>query len=489
MRHLELSILAFIAAVFSDALGAQSAAVQGQTRQFRIDLTKIEPVKTNPNSILAVESLLVENEETFGSIPRFRGTSLAHIGMSVKSRGPSPASSSLRLSFTNQGGITAESCQIGFTICRQMKMSSTGKNQFLLNIDNSEIEVRPEREPCTDGLTKCQLDIPSWALSGLITNKGWPEIPEVLTLVQQPTALLLVNGITGQHFSTIQLADTLPRGTRMKSAAFNRDGTLRIVFAASVLLIDFNRDQLLMATPQGVMLGSRGAAGGSVLSFSKFLDNGSSQNQPPLFLNASFAVWPDESGRIARDSDGTPSLGQKSNRNKASLLQVSETNEGLAEEAFNREGKADVSVVDVSRGDVLSNKTYGLTGGPSQMANTLLVGRTLYQLTSSGFYIYGDSSLVPFVRGNQPSQMKILDEGHIFWPQNKTQGCTLVHEIQNMDAPQLSQPTALSLPCSALESIRTGHTGVVASERKGNQLTNTVWTTRPASPVRKNSGR
>ena len=195
-----MATAAVLAAMSPDALGAPSGTVQGQTRQFPIDLTKLEPVKANPNSIWAVESILLENQDTFGSIPRLHGTSLAHIGMNVKSRGSSPTSSSLCLNFTNQGGITAETCQSGPTNCRPLKTTSTGKNQALVTLDGAEIEIRPEREPCTGGLSQCQLEIPSWALSGFLTNKGWPEIPEVLTLVQQGSSLLLVNGITGQHF-------------------------------------------------------------------------------------------------------------------------------------------------------------------------------------------------------------------------------------------------------------------------------------------------
>jgi hypothetical protein len=462
------------------AFAGNAESIKGVASTFTADLSNLPFVKKAPNSNIEVESLIVPENALWSDSFLPMGLGLSNVGIIAKKGDAGNIASSLHLRFSASGGFSAESCKASFSSCTILIPKQNGR-VFSLRVDGVDLDVSPELNPCSNVQQQCSLKIPSWGLKNLTENRGIASAPKVVAVVHHSQGMALVNAETGNLFVDLGIHPKIKTLGKMVEAGFHQDGTVAVRFVHGILLLDLARDQFLLADSAGLWTGSHGVAALAHTSAQQILEREHVNNDlgVPLYLDGTIAIWPNEFLIIKRTSGGLPVVAaQKTKKSSAAFVSISEGRSGLVALAA-QNNNAQILRFELASSEFVSRKKVPIFGGESQIANSVLVGENIFQLTAKGYYYHSDSGFKSFSLSKNGNKVRFISEGHAFWPQERSNGCTLAHGVQNAQSPGDFRISGLTLPCAIKTNIRAGEHGVSAFELRDKKLTTHIWLPKP----------
>jgi hypothetical protein len=428
------------------------------------------------STFLAAESLVVGDSAEFFQPIRFTNMRMANVGMSVKSGNPLWVSSSLKLRFSQGGALHAEACQASFMGCVQIPTKPENKT-FAVKLDGVELAIRPEQSPCNTGHRACSMNISSWGLNSLVTNKSFLAPPQILAIVQSPSHFDLMDAVNGKPFAKILTHEFIRDLGKLTKAHTHNTGALQITFEHGIAQFDFQNDQVLVANKHGLWLSSHGISAGAKGVFNpiaRHIDKTSNKGAP-LFLNRELAVWSSHFVSIARQANAVPKPQQPFVSTELNIKNVQFAKSHVLALGLNTNNALVVARFNAAKSVFTPLATYNLWGGKNQIENTVLVGETPFQLTSNGHYYHHKSGLKKLSSIANASTTLFHESGHAFERRNTSAGCQLAHNVQSSEDESQFLPSGFVLPCTFGGKIRASKFGVTASERNEFEFTTRAW--------------
>ncbi|NBW80328.1 hypothetical protein EBR21_01110 [bacterium] len=466
-------------AIFPQILAADAAAM-GEVQSYKFNLEKAVGARLSKSQAFQLEAVLVEKESAIEGALRFNNTSRDYMGLQVGQGNPQAIESSIRITATSGSKPIVEECSAWQSGCSRIKVKEdTGK--YVFSIAGGEFKLSAGSTPCLREQERCSLSIPSWALNWMVANGTLPSVPGLLMIIQLQNKIAFFDATSGHRFMVLPVHDKLRSLGKLSGAEFNRDKTLRMIFARGSALLDFTNDQMLIADSSGLQLSKKGISGGANPEFTRIHSTSGADISTPLFVNSSIVRWPQELVVLKKDMSGRIEGAQTRPAESTKVSAVYNRHSGLYAVATMADGSVELQTIDDRSGAVENRKKYSLLGGAVQLPNSTFLGDLLVQKTQKGYARSNGGPAAEFLPQIGAQQVKLLPGGHIFLPVQSSGGCQLVHEVQDEQSPETFHRSGFSLPCNFAGKVKTSFKGVYVFDLQSDITTTQVWlpVTRP----------
>lgn len=478
LREIKYLLLSLLTISSPLASADEVVRLNGLANTFNIELTPVwNQLRLTPQKIFTVEALLTPAEASWKQLFKVEGTTPAYFGLVAEDEGFQSITHSLILRFAPQtkSGVRAELCQAGFSRCTIAQASEAGRAS-LIPMGASALQVLPEPNPCVLGST-CTVTIPSWALQNFFLNKGFSQAPHVMGVVHYASGIALIDAQNGRVFVNLPGGKRLANLGPLQQVFANVDGTLRLNFRQGIVLIDFRRDQILVAKSDGLTMGVYGVAAGLAGEFAP-IHEAVNQLGQPLHLSGTVAFWSHAILPLQRIDNAIPTQLQVVNELPTQMDRIIPHGTSVYGVAAT---SAAETVLLIYRNDIrqfVRHSSFQLRGGANQLANTVVVGTDIFQLTTDGYFHLSNGGLRASNLLSKEEAIHLHEAGHGFRARHRSDGCTLEHMVWD-SATEVFQPTSLVLPCGTQGRVRISSDGLASVELNGNRLITHIWTPLP----------